>query len=256
MDGLGAVNVYAIETDDGLTLIDGGWSIQVARDLLERCLRDIGYGFGDIRRFLVTHATATTTRSRPCWGTRVRRRGRARPREKPGLDLLNDALRGRRSWSATRSSTCSAPPVPTRSPGVGGARDLPDPAWWQYPHTWLTGDQQVEGRRPHPRRRARPGTRPVTSSSPTRLPACSSPATTCCRPSRRRSGFTVPPVPDPLGDFMASLTKVGRCPTCRSCRRTGRSRPSTHARVDRLIAHHEERLQRSLAALAAGPLTG
>ncbi len=35
MDGLRAVNVYAIETDDGLTLIDGGWAIDVSRTLLE-----------------------------------------------------------------------------------------------------------------------------------------------------------------------------------------------------------------------------
>ena len=55
MDGLKAINVYVITTDDGLVLIDGGWSIPVARDLLDRCLRDIGAGFGDIRRFLVTH---------------------------------------------------------------------------------------------------------------------------------------------------------------------------------------------------------
>ena len=48
-------NSTVIEGDDGLTLIDGGWSIPVARDLLDRSLRSIGSGFGDIRRFLVTH---------------------------------------------------------------------------------------------------------------------------------------------------------------------------------------------------------
>ena len=55
MDGLKAINVYVIQSDDGLTLIDGGWAIPQARELLDRCLRDIGSGFGDIRRFLVTH---------------------------------------------------------------------------------------------------------------------------------------------------------------------------------------------------------
>ena len=49
------LEAQVMHTDDGLTLIDGGWSIEVARDLLERCLRDVGYGFGDIKRFLVTH---------------------------------------------------------------------------------------------------------------------------------------------------------------------------------------------------------
>ena len=35
MDGLKAVNVYVLETDAGLTLVDGGWAIPVARELLE-----------------------------------------------------------------------------------------------------------------------------------------------------------------------------------------------------------------------------
>ena len=55
MDGLKAINVYVVQSDDGLTLIDGGWAIPVARELLDKCLRSIGSGFGDIRRFLVTH---------------------------------------------------------------------------------------------------------------------------------------------------------------------------------------------------------
>src|SRR5204862_3089478 len=55
MDGLKAINVYVISTDDGLVLVDGGWAIPEARELLDRSLRSIGSGFGDIRRFLVTH---------------------------------------------------------------------------------------------------------------------------------------------------------------------------------------------------------
>lgn len=55
MDGLKAVNVYALETDHGLTLVDGGWAIEESRTLLESCLRDIGYGLSDITRFLVIH---------------------------------------------------------------------------------------------------------------------------------------------------------------------------------------------------------
>ena len=39
MDGLKAVNVYAIETEHGLTLIDGGWAIEESRTLLEKSLR-------------------------------------------------------------------------------------------------------------------------------------------------------------------------------------------------------------------------
>ncbi|MGO8885558.1 MAG: MBL fold metallo-hydrolase [Streptosporangiaceae bacterium] len=54
-DGLCAVNVYAIETGDGLVLIDSGWAVAAARTELRRAIRAIGYDFPDVRRFLVTH---------------------------------------------------------------------------------------------------------------------------------------------------------------------------------------------------------
>jgi hypothetical protein len=54
-DGLRAVNVYAIEADDGLVMIDSGWVLDATKDQLERSLARIGAGLGDIRRFLITH---------------------------------------------------------------------------------------------------------------------------------------------------------------------------------------------------------
>src|SRR3954453_4689207 len=55
MDGLRAVNVYVLETDDGLVLIDGGWAIPESRSLFESSMNQAGYPLSDIRRFLVTH---------------------------------------------------------------------------------------------------------------------------------------------------------------------------------------------------------
>jgi len=52
-------------------------------------------------------------------------------------------------------------------------------------------------------------------------------------------GFTAPPPVDPLGDFMASLTKVRSLPDLRLLPAHGRVAPSSHARVDELLAHHE-----------------
>ncbi len=54
-DGLRAVNAYAIESAGGLTMIDSGWVLEETKDQLERSLARIGAGFGDIRRFLITH---------------------------------------------------------------------------------------------------------------------------------------------------------------------------------------------------------
>src|SRR5689334_2756809 len=55
MDGLRAINVYVMETEDGLVLVDGGWAIPESRALFESSLKSIGYALSDIRRFLVTH---------------------------------------------------------------------------------------------------------------------------------------------------------------------------------------------------------
>ena len=90
MDGLKAINVYVITTDDGLVLIDGGWSIPEARELLDKSLRSIGSGFGDIRRFLVTHVhrdhyTMARVLGRELGVDVALGRG-----EEPAMDALND----------------------------------------------------------------------------------------------------------------------------------------------------------------------
>ena len=54
-DGLRAVNVYVIEDGDGLVLIDGGWAMADATEILERGLGEIDRRLRDIREFLVTH---------------------------------------------------------------------------------------------------------------------------------------------------------------------------------------------------------
>ena len=55
MDGLRAVNVYVIETPDGLVLVDGGWAIPESRSQFDSSMKSLGFGVRDIRRFLVTH---------------------------------------------------------------------------------------------------------------------------------------------------------------------------------------------------------
>ena len=55
MDGLKAVNVYAITDAEGVDLIDAGIALVQARERLTEGLRQIGYELGDIRNFFVTH---------------------------------------------------------------------------------------------------------------------------------------------------------------------------------------------------------
>ena len=55
LDGLKAVNVYAITDPGGVDLIDAGMAIVAARERLTEALRQLGYALGDVRNFLVTH---------------------------------------------------------------------------------------------------------------------------------------------------------------------------------------------------------
>src|SRR5579864_9237824 len=55
LDGLKAVNVYAITDPGGVDLIDAGIALVPARERLAAGLRQIGYELGDVRNFFVTH---------------------------------------------------------------------------------------------------------------------------------------------------------------------------------------------------------
>ncbi len=54
-DGLRAINVYAIETDRGLALIDGGWRVPSALRELTVALATIRHSPADIHDVYVTH---------------------------------------------------------------------------------------------------------------------------------------------------------------------------------------------------------
>ena len=54
-DGLRAVNAYAIVDDEGVDVIDPGWTLPQSRDRLESGLKTLDRSLGDIRQFLITH---------------------------------------------------------------------------------------------------------------------------------------------------------------------------------------------------------
>ena len=154
---------------------------------------------------------------------------------------------------ATRSAGCSgsAGAVEVAAAWELGRRveDLPDPVDWAYPDTWLDGDVTIEVGQAHHRRRPHPGPHAghyVFADRADGLLFAGDHVLPTITPS---IGFTVPPEPDPLGHFMASLTKVRGLPDLRILPAHGPVAPSTHARVDELLAHHEHRLDQCLASL-------
>jgi len=254
MDGLKAINVYVIETDEGLTLVDGGWAIPLARDLLERCLGQIGAGFGDIRRFLVTHVhrdhyTMATVLAHELGIDVSLGRG-----EEPALDLLNNVEQLTESPFLAVLRSAGAEEV-ARQWAADNTGEPPPKEQWAYPTTWFEGDHTIPVGRRSLEAVHTPGHTPghfVFAETDASLLFAGDHVLPTITPS---IGFTMPAVDQPLGDFMGSLTRVRELPDLRILPAHGPVAPSSHERVDELLVHHETRLTQCLAALSGGPLT-
>jgi glyoxylase-like metal-dependent hydrolase (beta-lactamase superfamily II) len=254
MDGLKAINVYVIETEQGLTLVDGGWAIPAARDLLERCLRDIGHAFTDLRRFLVTHVHRDHFTLATVLGHEFGADVSLGIEEKSALDLIHNTEALEENPFAVLLASAGARAIAERWTSLGGA-EMPDPATWAYPDTWLDGDHEIKvGSRTIDAVHT-PGHTPghfVFAERVAGLLFAGDHVLPTITPS---IGFTVPAVDQPLRDFMESLAKVRSLPDLTVLPAHGPVAPSSHERVDELLVHHERRLDLSLAALGSGPLT-
>jgi glyoxylase-like metal-dependent hydrolase (beta-lactamase superfamily II) len=254
-DGLRAVNVYAVADGDGWTLIDSGWALAEARELLDGALRRLGAGFGDVRRFLVTHVhrdhyTQAVVLRRE-FGMRVAL-GRG---EQPSLEKIlgpapqgivrNDALL--RAGAAELTRVGWPPPADRREDG------------WELPDEWIDdGAEFVVGAPDAPRRLHAVHTPGHTQGHvvfadeaggllfagdhvlPTITPSIG------LQPARAAL---------PLADFLASLELVRTRPDALLMPAHGVTGMSVHQRVDELLAHHVKRLDATLAAVQDGHTT-
>jgi glyoxylase-like metal-dependent hydrolase (beta-lactamase superfamily II) len=242
LDGLKAINVYVVEGDDGLTLIDGGWAIPVARELLDRSLRSIGSGFGDIKRFLVTHVHRDHYTMAAVLGQEYGVPVALGRDEEPALDVLNNAADLVESPFLTVLRSAGALEVAEAWQAGRSEDDLPDPAMWLYPDQWLEGDTRLTIGRREIDAVHTPGHTPghfVYADQAAGLLFAGDHVLPTITPS---IGFTVPPADQPLGDFMASLAKVRALPDLQILPAHGPVAPSSYDRVDELLAHHESRL--------------
>jgi glyoxylase-like metal-dependent hydrolase (beta-lactamase superfamily II) len=254
MDGLKAVNVYAIETEQGLTLVDGGWAVEESRTLLEKSLRDVGYGPSDITRFLVTHVhrdhyTQAAVISRE-YGAGVS----LGLGDKPTLDLMHAPDVDEDPTAGVLRSAGAVDIAREWLKFTEGKR--PDLSMWGYPDTWLEDDHRLEV-----------GTRSIDAvhtpghtqghfvfaDRAAGLLFAGDHVLPTITPS---IGFEPVPVAQPLRDFLGSLTKVRGLPDLRLLPAHGPVAASSYDRVDQLLAHHEARLERCLAAIRACPGTG
>lgn len=254
MDGLRAVNVYVLETESGLTCIDGGWAIESSRELLGTSLRKLGHDVGDITRFLVTHAH----RDHYTQAVAVRKElGRATVDlgigEKATLDLFNS---GELDHDPTvpRLRTAGAFDVAEAWRSMFEGRD-PDLDMWAYPDRWLDGEHHVEVGDRTLRAVPTPGHTAghfVFADEAAGVLFAGDHVLPTITPS---VGFELVFVDNPLGDFLGSLETVRQMPDLRLLPAHGPVTESSHARVDELLAHHDHRLELCRAAVAAGAAT-
>ncbi|WP_116248374.1 MBL fold metallo-hydrolase [Nocardiopsis sp. FIRDI 009] len=251
-DVLRAVNVYVLEDlaeDDGLVMIDGGWTIPEARKALEEGLTAIGRDLAEIRDILVTHVHRDhythAVELRRSLGCRVH----LGAGERRGLELLNERRGGLPFLLRTlRGAGAAALADEVRSVYP----DDYDPRDWETPNRWL-GQETL--------RFPGGGLRVVPTPGHTRghvvylderrgLMFSGDHVLPHITPS---VGFE-PADPDgrPLADFLDSLHLMTRYADARLLPAHGPVTDSAHARVAELLAHHRGRLRATLAVLGEG----
>jgi glyoxylase-like metal-dependent hydrolase (beta-lactamase superfamily II) len=244
LDGLRAVNVYAIEAADGLVLIDSGWALANSRDQLERSLAVIGAGLRDVRRFLVTHLHrdhyTQAVALRREFGTPVLLGAEERHSiEKllgPQFRALNAQL-VQLSLAGAEPVASELAAVTQREPGMS-----PADFGFDWPTDWITAGHAFDLGTRTLEAVATPGhTRGhlVFADTTAGLLFAGDHVLPHITPS---IGFEEAPAPLPLRDYLESLNVVRRMPDMTLLPAHGPVSPSTHARIDELIDHHDARL--------------
>lgn len=267
-DGLRAVNVYAIEDDEGLTLVDGGVAVAESRQAIERAMAALDRPMTAIGGFLVTHLHrdhySQALALREEFGHRVSigigERASieimAEVRADPSIYPLRaqEALLHRYGAHELAATIRRALYDDGSRPGsIETHRPIEFPEN-VFPDVWLGEHDVTVGER---------ALLPVHTPGHTQghmvfadrengvlfagdhiLPTIT--------PS---IGFEPAPGALPLGDYLRSLDRVRRMPDARLFPAHGFVRASVHERIDELLLHHERRLDASAHAVERGAST-
>jgi glyoxylase-like metal-dependent hydrolase (beta-lactamase superfamily II) len=239
-DGLHAINVYALETGDGLALVDGGWRTPTGLEELTSALAGVGHDVSTVHDVYVTHihrdhyTLAVELRRR--FGTRVHL-GRD---EAPGLHQLLEIASNVPVTSLQqllRSGDASLAAV-VEAMAEGEPFDADG---WEKPDVWLDPGEYSVGARLL-EAVATPGHTKghlvyhdlgagILFAGDHLLPTIS--------PS---IGFELGEWELPLGSYLASLEAILQRPDARLLPAHGEPGPSTHTRATELLEHHAVRL--------------
>lgn len=253
MDGLKAVNVYAVIGGDSHTLIDGGWEIDVARRALEDALGELGLATQDFDQCLVTHHH----RDHYTMALGLRRRadlvvglGEGEAEQLAALRASDGAFTGADALLLAADATSV----------IEGLAALPvdrvDLAGYSDPDRWLRDEESVAAAGRSLRVRATPGHTQghvVFFDDESDLVFAGDHVLPHITPS---IGFQAKPVRTPLADYLGSLADMLTERDRLLLPAHGPAGGGLHARVDELLAHHERRLAQTEAAVRAGASSG
>jgi glyoxylase-like metal-dependent hydrolase (beta-lactamase superfamily II) len=255
MEGLKAVNVYAITDPGGVDLIDAGIALVPARDRLSAALRQLGYELGDIRNFFVTHI-------------HIDHYSLAVELRKTFRSLISLGEGERANLAATREMIATRQ---NRFFGIEslrrlGAKELADelaahdgrpPADvdWQDPDRWVADGTDLDLRTRTLRAVHTPGhTRGhlVYHDTAAAIMFAGDHVLPHITPS---IGFEAAPNRMALADYLSSLARMLTLQDARLLPAHGPVTGSTHERVNELLAHHDLRLAETHQAVLAGSAT-
>jgi glyoxylase-like metal-dependent hydrolase (beta-lactamase superfamily II) len=253
-DGLRAVNVYVIADGDGLVLIDGGWALASARAALAEALATLGCGLPDIRHFLVTHV------HRDHYTQAVWLRREFGPKVSLGAGeqaSMAALLSGNQHPFHAQLAELRASGAEPVAAHLARLADAPRGGadGWEPPDEWLLPGQELTLSTRSLRVVATPGHTQghvVFTDAAAGLLFAGDHVLPHITPS---IGFEVVTARQPLRDYLQSLRLVRSLPDLRLLPAHGPVTGSSHARIDELLAHHEDRLNRCAAAVAGGAAT-
>ena len=255
LDGLRAVNVYAITDPGGVDLIDAGIALVPAREQLTAGLRQLGYELGDIRNFFVTHVHidhySLAIELRKTFHTVVS----LGEHERANLIATREMISGRRArfFGSEALHRLGAQDLATE---LGNSEHRPPAvADWEDPDRWVADGTDLDLRTRTLRAVHTPGhTRGhlVFHDSAASIMFAGDHVLPHITPS---IGFEPAGNRMALSDYLSSLARTLALPDARLLPAHGPVAGSTHDRVHELLAHHDDRLAETLAAVQAGHAT-
>jgi glyoxylase-like metal-dependent hydrolase (beta-lactamase superfamily II) len=255
MEGLRAVNVYAIADPGGVDLIDAGIALVPAREQLAAGLRRIGYDLGDVRNFFVTHIHidhySLAIELRRTFHSVISLGEQERANLIATRDMVNG--NGNRFFGVDGLRRLGAQDLITQL--AAEKRQPPALIDWEDPDRWLADGTDLDLRTRTLRAVHTPGhTRGhlVYHDAAAAIMFAGDHVLPHITPS---IGFEAAGNRMALSDYLSSLARTLALPDARLLPAHGPVTGSTHERVHELLAHHDTRLAETLSAVRAGNAT-